>query len=90
MGVNKFVGYGDYGVGWGGCVIIISSLHELCCIVCLDGCEAYFVVASLLPLMFVPIIPVVGSEGLYANNISPLHIPILWRGPWSGGDITCG
>ena len=45
---------------------------------------------SLLPLMFIPIIPDVGSDGLYANNISPLFIPILCRGPWRGGDNTCG
>ena len=42
---------------------------------------------SLLPLMFVSIMPFIGSEVLYVNSISPLHIPILWSGPLSGGGL---
>ena len=44
-----------------------------------------FLEISLLPLMLFPIIPFIGREEVYANRISPLHIPILWRGPCSGG-----
>ena len=86
MGINEFIGYVDYEVEGGS--VIIFPLYMGSVILCvLMVAKRIFLDMSLLPLMFVPIMPFIGSEGLYANSMSPLHIPILWNSPLNGGII---